>query len=528
MSVDNIQSFSLIEGLMKPEGFNPPVGQCILIETHISWVLIAEPYAYKIKKSLNLGFLDFSTLEKRLLFCKEELRLNKRLAPNIYLNIIPITGTIESPQWGGEGKPIEYAVKMLAFPQDSQLDRLLTSGLLHPKIIDVLAQHIANFHTQTDIAGLDSLYGEPEIILQPVQENFLQMREHIDNTLALQKLNTLEEWSNETFDSLQHIFTQRKKAGFIRECHGDMHLRNIAWFDDQPVLFDCLEFNPYLRWIDIISDVGFLVMDLQDRGQSQMAWRFLNKYLEYTGDYAAMGILRYYLVYRALVRAKIDVIRADQVGINHAEKIEAEKDFYQYLKLALGYIHPPKPQIIITHGMSASGKSTISQALLEHFGALRIRTDVERKRLNDLKPEDDGRSEIDGGIYSKVTTEKTYSILKELAGQIIDAGYSVIVDGVFLQYQQRQIFKNLAEKKHVSFTILECKADIETLRKRIIERKDPISDANLKVLEKQYSIWQPLHSDEGNATLIIDTQLPTDIQFLAKKIKERGYPPENK
>ena len=518
MNTNNVQSSSLIQALMQPEAFNPPAHHPLLIETHISWVIIAEPYAYKIKKSLDLGFLDFSSLEKRLHFCKEELRLNKRLAPDIYLSVIPITGTVQQPQWEGSGKIIEYAIKMIAFPQETQLDRLLSNGELPPAKIDILAEHIAYFHTHTDIAAQDTEYGEAEIIRQPVDENFRQIREHVKNGPILQSLNKLEEWSQSTFDALQSLFVTRKATGFIRECHGDLHLRNIACLDGKPVLFDCIEFSPILRWIDVISDVAFLVMDLQDRKQPQLAQRFLNTYLECTGDYAALNIIKYYLTYRALVRAKIDIIRAHQDGINAHEKREAKEDFEGYLKLALTYIQPTKPQIIITRGLSASGKSTISKTLLEHIGAIRIRSDVERKRLYDQQSQATSEQEIDKGIYTPEATKRTYLKLMELAEKIIDAGYTVIVDGVFLHHQQREIFRQLAAKKQVPFTILECTASINTLRTRITKRTKGASDANLEVLENQYTMWQPLQEHELDNTLIIDTENPVDIEFLANKL----------
>lgn len=521
MGISKVQSSSLIKGLMKPESFNPLVTAPLLFETHISWVIIAKPYAYKIKKSINLGFLDFSTLEKRLHFCREELRLNKRLAPDIYLSVIPITGTMQQPEWEGTGPPIEYAIKMIAFPQETQLDRLLSVGLLTPEKIDILAEHIAHFHTQTKRADKDTEYGEPEIIRQPVKENFRQIREHITNDTHIHSMDELEEWSRTTFISLEHIFSIRKAKGYIRECHGDLHLRNIAWLNDKPLLFDCIEFSPQLRWIDVISDIAFLVMDLEDRKQPVLAQRLLNKYLECTGDYSALYVVRYYLAYRALVRAKIDIIRANQDGISTRDKQEAVEDFLQYLQLALHYIKADTPQIIITRGLSASGKSTVSGKLLEHIGAIRIRSDVERKRLYTVKSGTTENPEIDQGIYSHGATERTYTRLEELAGKILDAGYSVIVDGVFLQHQQREGFRNLAKKVGVSYTVLECTATFETLQKRITERKGGVSDANLAVLESQYAKWEPLQDHELQYSLTIDTENPVDIESLTHQLLNR-------
>ncbi len=519
MSKDTVQPHSLIHSLMQPGAYDPPAEKCELIETHISWVILAGPYAYKIKKALNLGFLDFSTLEKRRFFCHEELRLNKRLAPSIYLSVVPITGSVEQPQWAGEGKAIEYAVKMRAFPQQAQFDRVLALNGLKSQQIDVIARHIASFHNLIDVAGADSPYGNPDSILQPVEENFLQIREHGRNSKALPILSELEDWSRGTFESLRSFFVERKTSGFVRECHGDLHLRNIAWLDDGPVIFDCIEFSPGLRWIDVMNDIAFLVMDLQERGHPAFARRFLNDYLEDTGDYGGIPGLRFYLAYRALVRAKIDAIRADQAGVSKKELAEAEQDFLEYLDLALDYFNPAPPKLLITHGMSASGKSAVSRLLLEHVGAIRIRSDVERKRLFGIKADTDGRSAVGEGIYTAEATKRTYQKLEELAALLLDAGYTVIVDAVFSDYVDREKFRQLALSRKVPFVILQCRADIEILRQRIGQREKEVSDADLQVLEMQYSRWQPLHDHERPITVTVDTAATIDIDSLASMIE---------
>lgn len=521
MSADTLQPLCLINSLLQPEAYDPPADQCTLIETHISWVILAGSYAYKIKKSVNLGFLDFSTLEKRHFYCQEELRLNKRLAPAMYLSVVPITGTFDHPQWDGDGEAIEYALKMRAFPQEAQLDRLLARGTLHARQIDVLARHVADFHTQIDVADATTPYGNPETVRQPIEENFKQIRKHVQDSGALCLLDELEFWSGATAHALHSFFAQRKSAGFVRECHGDMHLRNIAWVGDAPVLFDCIEFSPSLRWIDVMSDVAFLVMDLQDRKHPELALRFLNCYLEHTGDYAGVGVLRFYQVYRALVRAKIDAIRAHQEGIGQEEQAEAEKDFFEYLDLALTYVRTAKPQLIITRGMSASGKSTVSQLLLEQLGAIRIRSDVERKRLFGLQPEDDGQAAPGKGIYSPEATQKTYRKLEELAARILDVGYPVIVDAVFLNHEEREQFRKLAKSRQAPFVILQCTADAETLYQRILQRKNDVSDADLEVLEMQHAKWQPLHKHEHIHAVTVNTAAPIDIYSLVGRIKTK-------
>ena len=275
-----------VAALLTPESFNHPVTRIELLETHISWVILTGPYAYKIKKPVNLGFLDFSTLAQRQHFCKEELRLNRRLAPDIYLDVILIRGTADSPHFGGAGDVIDYAVKMRQFPQAAQLDRLLQQDKLPSEYLDAIAEVVAQFHDNIEKASATSQYGEPAQVWQPVAENFAQIRERETRTALLKQLATLHDWSLSNFERLKPVFSQRKHDGFVRECHGDLHLRNIAWFEDKPLIFDCIEFNPDLRWIDVISDLTFLFMDLIDRAQPALAYRLLNRYLTHTGDYA--------------------------------------------------------------------------------------------------------------------------------------------------------------------------------------------------------------------------------------------------
>jgi hypothetical protein len=317
---------------------------------------------------------------------------------------------------------------------------------------------------------------------------------------------------------LDSDFKQRKHDGFIRECHGDMHLRNMVWLKEQAMAFDCIEFNAALRWIDVISEAAFLVMDLQDRQQQQFANHFLNSYLEITGDYAGLSVLSFYLAYRAMVRAKVNALRLEQENINAEEKKLARLEFESYLALALSYTQQSPPKLVIMRGLSASGKSTLSQQLVDMIGAIRIRSDVERKRMYDREHTGDTKSEVDQGIYTSQASEQTYSRLQELASHMIKSGYSVIVDAAFLKHEQRQPFQLLAESLGVRYHILEVTAPADTLRQRIIERKHDISDADLAVLEHQLSNWQPLHDCELISAITVNTAEPVDIDQLMEKI----------
>ena len=520
MNANDKDQPELIRSLLKADVYTHPVTDIQLIETHISWVILTGEYAYKIKKPINLGFLDFSTLEKRLFCCNEELRLNSRMAAAIYLEVVPITGSREQPQLHATGDVIEYAVKMVQFPQQAQLDNMLANGELGKPHMDAIAQLVAEFHQSTDVAADDSDFGDPEHVYQPVAENFTQIRQHLHTNNYDGELAGLEHWAKAEFNSLRPELEQRKHDGFIRECHGDMHLRNLVWFNGQPLAFDCLEFNPALRWIDTLSEVAFLVMDLQDRKQPQLAQRFLNSYLERCGDYQGMRVFYFYLTYRALVRAKVDAIRAGQQGITDAERRMAEEEFYAYLNLARSYTRRRQPKLIITRGMSASGKSTLTQPLLELMGATRIRSDVERKRLFGIDPGMESTAEIDKGIYTVEAGVKTYERLRLLAQALLEAGITVIVDAAFLKYEQRQLFNELAHQLQVAFIIVEFTASADTLRQRIKARTGDVSDADLSVLEHQLASSKPVHESELPCLIDIDTEMDFDVAGLLEKIQK--------
>jgi aminoglycoside phosphotransferase family enzyme/predicted kinase len=518
MSQRKKSSNSLISALMNPGCYDHAVKDIQLIETHISWIILTGDFAYKIKKPVDFGFLDFSSLEKRHLYCREELRLNKRLAPDLYLAVVSINGTPEKPELDGKGDAFEYAVKMRQFPPASQLDHVLERGELQPGQLDAVARLIAEFHQGVSCADVNSDYGDPAHVHQPVEENFIQIRQHIPSDEYLESLAELQRWSETRFAEIKSIFEKRKIDGFIRECHGDMHLSNLAWHHDAPLVFDCIEFNPNLYWIDVINDVAFLVMDLQDRQQTHLAYRFLNTYLESTGDYPGIATLRFYLVYRAMVLAKVHAIRARQTADNPEKQRQLAEGFANYMRLGKSYIYESKPRLIITHGLSGSGKSTVTGQLLEQLGAIRIRSDVERKRLFDIRPEENIEVGHGEGIYSARATQRTYDRLAELAGTIIDAGYPVIVDAAFLQFAQREPFRKLALEKQVPYVIVEFTTAVDTLRQRISDRKGDVSDANLAILEKQISVCEKLHDNELGTSVTVNTENDIDIQLLLEQM----------
>lgn len=308
-------SQSLIAALQNPALYPHPVEAFQVIETHISWVVLTGPYAYKLKKPMNFGFLDFTDLEKRGHFCNEELRLNQRLTEDLYLEVLPITGSAEAPQLGGDGPVIEYALKMRQFPQSQLLSTLQANGELTSAHIDEMAKQIAHFHLTAPKVPQEHPAGTPDEVMAPVRQNFDQIRPFLSDKSNLAQLDALQAWAESSFERLKPLFSQRKKDGFTRECHGDIHLGNATLINGHVVIFDCIEFNEPFRFTDVYADTGFLAMDLEDRGLKSLARRFISQYLELTGDYQGLEVLNFYKAYRALVRAKIALFSIDRKSV---------------------------------------------------------------------------------------------------------------------------------------------------------------------------------------------------------------------
>lgn len=494
---------TLIAALQERHRFPYAVQAVRLIETHISWVLLAGRYAYKIKKALDLGFLDFTGLEARRFYCEEEIRLNRRLAPKVYLDVVPIGGDPQNPVFGAQ-PAIEYAVRMRRFAISKQLDYLLDRGKVTPAHMDQLAATLATFHGGLPGAEIDSAFGTAETIRAAAMQNFEQLSALLTAQADLDVVTALGPLAEKTYIECAQLFAQRHALGFVRECHGDLHLGNIVLINDEPVPFDGIEFNPALRWIDVMDEAAFLVMDMLHKRRPDLAYRFLNAWLEATGDYAGVSVLRFYLAYRALVRAKVDAIRAAQAGRARKRLLAACRD---YLALAHECLASRHSMLIITYGLPGSGKSTFARSAAGRLGAIRIRSDVERKRLFGMKPLEDSRSVVGGGIYGAQATRRTYARLHELARNLLDAGFPVIVDAAFLRRDEREPFRALARELAVPFAIASLWADEATLSARIMQRRSAGSDASeadLDVLRTLQAAQQPLSPQEFACAVELD------------------------
>lgn len=499
MNDDQRRQLTLVQALQDPARYLHPADRVDLIETHISYVLLAGEYAYKLKKTVDLGFLDFSTLERRRFFCQEELRLNGRLAPDIYLAVACVTGSAEDPTMEGSGAAMEYAVKMRRFDQANLLNHLLERGALGVERIDEMADRVAAFHGSIAAAGADSEFGDPDVVIQPIRENFRHLEPLLETAHTAEQLRRIRQWTEERFTDLKADMGQRKSTGMVRECHGDMHLANMTVMDGRLEIFDGIEFNPALRWIDVMSDIAFLTMDLEDRGAPHWSHRLRNHYLERTGDYHGVVLLRFYQVYRAMVRAKVASIRLHQAGIGAQEKAEVLETCRSYTDLAERYTWPRQPALVITHGFSGAGKTALTASLLEALDAIRVRSDIERKRLAHLAPTDRSNAEIDRGLYAQGFIDRTYAYLAEQVRSIITGGWSAIVDATFLNRTHRDQFARLAARLQVPFLILDFQAEQPLLRERLRARTahdTDASDAGLAVLAHQLAHHDPLAAEE--------------------------------
>jgi aminoglycoside phosphotransferase family enzyme/predicted kinase len=479
-----------------------------LIETHISWVLLASDVAYKFKKALRLDFLDYSTLEARRFYCEEEIRLNRRLARELYLAVVSINGPPAEPVIGGPGLVLEHAVKMRAFAQTALWDYRLQHDVIAAQEVDLLAHQLARFHHCAARAPAASVWGTPDSIATRSAKDMSVIAALLAPGAQLQIADDVAAWQTQQHATLGAVFTRRKALGWIRECHGDLHSGNIVTTENGVAVFDCIEFNDDLRWIDVLHDLAFVWMDLQWRGRSDLAARLLNLYLQRGGDYAGLAVLRYYSVQRALVRCKVALLRSTQPDA----AADAVNEAQSYLAFASAALTPARSAIIIAHGFSGSGKSTLCVRLVELLGAVQVRSDIERKRVYRI-----AAGKIAANIYTPRASSAIYLRLRRLAARIAAAGLPVIIDAAFLQYAQRRQFEQLAQTLGLPFFILDVHANPATLRARISAREregsDP-SDATLAVLEHQLATHEPLGSDELPHVIAIDTERAFDLAQL--------------
>ncbi|QEY31060.1 hypothetical protein EVJ50_01125 [Synechococcus sp. RSCCF101] len=498
----------LIRALMRPEAYDPPEAEVTLLETHISWVLLAGAHAYKIKKPVNFGFIDFSSPARRAEACATELRLNRRFNPDLYLACQPIHGPLPQAAFHGDGPVIEQAVKMRRFRQQDLLPAVLQRGGVGAAAIERLADELARVHAAAPVAPAGGPYGTPEAVQRPVLETFEALaRCGVPNA----RLAPLRAWCADRHAALTPRFRARLEGGAVRECHGDLHLGNMVMRQGRIELFDGLEFSAALRWIDVISEIAFLAMDLRQRRAPALAMRLLNRWLEQSGQHEALDLWPWYLTYRALVRAKVAALSGP------AGQASADAGVLGYLDLAATPMAAPPRALVLMHGLSGSGKSHLARELAPALGLIRLSSDIERKRLFGLWGVGWSAGGSPGAV--PVSTPELYQpdvsrrlfeeVLPRLAAAALAGGCPVLIDATFLRRSHRSRMQAFAERHGVPFAIVACQASEQQLQRRLQQRDRerqqglPVaSDADASLLPAQRRELEPLSEAERRRALL--------------------------
>lgn len=506
----------LIQQMLQPGFYPHQVTEPIeLIQTHISYVLLTGDYAYKIKKPVNFGFLDFSTLDKRQHFCAEELRMNQRGAPDLYLEVLPITQQAGF-QLGGTGQPVEYALKMLQFPQAALLITMFEQGKLSEAHMEELGRVVAQYHAKAQTNDYIRSFGEVAQVREAIDENYEQTMKYIGTAQTQAQFEETKQYTDNFFVEQPQLFTKRIADDKIRECHGDLHLRNICLWQDKILLFDCIEFNEPFRFVDVMYDVAFTVMDLEARQRPDLGNAFLNTYVEQTGDWEGLQVLPLYLSRQAYVRAKVNSFLLDDPAVPAAVKEEATATAAHYYKLAWQYTKPRNGRLILMSGLSGSGKSTVARQLARRLNAIHIRSDAVRKHLGGIKLTERGGDDL----YTDQMTQQTYERLLGLGIMLASKGFKVILDAKYDRASLRTDAIARAEFHEIPLQILHCTAPIHVLRDRLASRTNDIADATADLLETQQAAAESFTQMERPYVQTLDTSQPLEEQ-LKLAIKDK-------
>lgn len=478
--------YPLITAMMQPDFYPHPVKKIELVQTHISWVFLTGRYAYKVKKPVDFGFVDFTTLEKRRFFCEQELNLNRRLAPDLYLEVLPVSHDEGGYQLGGSAANIEeYCLKMLQFSQDDLLDRKLEHGQFNPVWMDGLAGDVAAFHGLAETGQKIQAFGNMHFLREHIAANLDVAARHAGTVIGTDHLHGIRQFSEAFLGNHEQDFAARRQGGHIRDCHGDLHLRNMALYQGCPIVFDCIEFNDEFRMIDTMNDVAFLVMDCDVRHRPDLGFRFLSRYLEISGDYEGTILLPLYLSYRAAVRGKVACLLSEDKSISAGAMSEQLEEAARYFSLAESYAPSTPPRLFAAGGLSGSGKSRLARLGCGPERAIVIRSDATRKRLARNLPEID--------LYGAEMNVRTYQALFSSAKLALTAGFSVILDATFLRHTDRDDVRQLAESMGVASRIFWLDVDEATLRshvRRRMQKGRDVSDADLHVLDMQLKAYR--------------------------------------
>lgn len=518
----------LIEKMLQPEFYPHPVQTPIqLLQTHISYVFLTGDYAYKVKKPANFGFLDFTSLEQRRHFCQEELRLNRRLSPELYLAVLPIAQPEASDRYqlleaDSATVGVEYTIQMRQFPQECLFSHLFAADQLTVAQMQQLGQQVADFHKQAATSPEIQAFGSVAAVQQVDENNYALSQTFVGRTQTAEQLAETQSFTRNFFCDRADWLTERQTSGKVRECHGDLHLNNICLYHQQIQVFDCIEFNQEFRCIDVIYDAAYLVMDLEFQGRYDLANAFLNAYLEATGDYAGAVLLPLYLSMRAYIRGNVNSLALNDPAITQAEKQKIQERAAAYYRRAWEYTQPQPGQLILMSGLSGSGKTTVARQVAQALNAIHIRSDAVRKHLAGVPLyERSGSGSFGSGIYTPEMTQKTYDHLLELGLLLAQEGRTVVLDAKYDRQSLRQTVLEQAQAVGIPVKILHCTAPLDVLRERLQARTGDIADATADLLADQQKVAEPLTESEQALVTTIHTE-----QDLSSQLAQSGLLPQ--
>lgn len=499
----------LIQQMQESHFYPHPVQTPIkLVQTHASYVFLTGDYAYKVKKSVDFGFFDYSTLDKRKHFLEEELRLNGEIAPDLYLEVLPIIQQEKQFILNAAGTPVEYVLKMRQFPQDCLLSEMLKQDQLTPEHIQELGEVVAKFHQKAKVSPEICSFGDWEQIKSALDNNYKQTAKYIDIVQPQKQYQETKEFSDTFFQEKQALFNQRQEKNFIRECHGDLHLRNICYWPNKIQLFDRIEFNKPFRFVDVMYDIAFAVMDLDAKKQTAFGNLFLNTYLEHTGDWEGVQLLPLYLSRQAYVRAKVTSFLLDDPQVAEKDKKEAAETAKDYYSLAHSYTQQKTGKIFLMSGISGTGKTTVGRAIAQHTQAIHIRSDAVRKHLAGISLHRKGTADL----YSAEMSQKTYQRLWELGKMLVSQGFNVVLDGKYDRLKWRTPILEYAQTHQNPLKIVHCTAPMDLLCDRLNQRKGDISDATADLLSQQKSAQEDFQPNEQMYSVTVDTSQPWTVE----------------
>jgi len=505
---------SLVAALQDPQIYPDKPAKVDLVQTHISAVFLAGEHVYKVKKPVNLGFLDFTTLEKRKFYCHQEVDLNRRLAGEVYLGVAEIRaheGKISIG--GGPGQVIEYAVHMKRLPMECQMDQLLAKGAIPPGAVEKLAAKLAHFHTQAATNPEISSFGEIQAVRGNVEENFAQTEKYVGEVFTPGLYRETIEATRLFMERQSLLFEKRILQGKIRDCHGDLHLQHIC-LGKEIIIFDCIEFNRRFRYSDVAADIAFLLMDLDDHRHPLLSADLASHYLRITADWPLYLLLDFYKSYRAYVRAKVISLRQDDPDISPREKASAVEEARRYYSLSHFYAHRMnRPILVITGGLIGTGKSTIAGSLAEALGWEWLRVDLLRKELAQVSPREHRFEAFEQGIYSPDFSRRTYEALFNRAGILLGQGKTALLDGSFKKQADRKAALALARETGADFLLIECQCADEEIQKRMARRaleKNELSDGRWEIFADQKKDYDRVEGFNADLHLPLDTGRPLE------------------